>query len=170
MRRKENIQRIQKHGPPKVYLTRLESDFSFLGDFDLCVSTFTLHYVKNVTDVVARISARVRLGGSLILQYDISRANEILNILKGEYDDIRVTYWGRPHCHIYPDDQSVEHLVALVREELAIPNFPEGHTQVYICARGKKNPPSRSNAMPDIIDEGNGLFIVNRDAPLLGLN
>jgi hypothetical protein len=62
LKRPPNPQVIQKRGRPAVYLVRLESDFSFLGSFDLCVSTFTLGYVADRLDVITRLSERVAAG------------------------------------------------------------------------------------------------------------
>ncbi len=148
---------------PEVYLMRLESDFSFLGSFELCVSTFTLEYVQDRFDVVQRLSDRVSQNGSLIVEGPLSTLERHMKQIEPCYTDIKVVYWGLHGWDRKMTGAEFEH--ATFREIFA-PNVAAGHERFYLFARGKKGGASAAGPRPTTTYDG-GLFIVVNDIPYL---
>lgn len=155
---------------PKVYLMRLESDFSFLGEFDLCVCTRTLLYVADHVDVVRRLSERVDKGGALIVENEIAHVDRYLALLNNQYEDVSVTYWAYDGCNEmcsdmpeWSDTKPPQAFIDLTNREMHAPNVREGHSRFLLFAKNKKimaHP--KSGARPEIMFD-NGLFIVKAD-------
>lgn len=156
---------IRERGAPDVFLMRLENDFSFLGAFDLCVSTFTMDYVENRNDAIMRLSDRVEKDGSLILQANLNDSAELIRKIRRQYEYCDVTYCGIEEGVGYfgADEQE---FARLTRHEMDAPNVPEGHTYFYLFATGKKSAAAAAGPVPEMIED-NGLRIVKSDMPKL---
>jgi hypothetical protein len=163
LRLEDNIAVMRERGEPELYLALLEKDISFLGDFDLCVSTFTLIYVEDKLDTVARLSDRVRRGGTLLFQVPaLGTGEEYLRLLSPHYDTVEIVYWGMAHTNFFMEPFDKPRFKELERAEMEAPNTPEGHSDFYVRAFGKRTDPSPQGPTPELIRDG--LFrIVARD-------
>jgi hypothetical protein len=159
---------------PEVYLMRLESDFSFLGEFDLCVCTRTIFYVDDRFDVIQRLSARVKDGGALIFDDYIEHVDRYLALLKDQYEDVSVVYWGLEGCNelcpnmpTWSHEKPPEAFTKLTHKEMFAPNRREGHSRFYLFAQNKKKVAQAPvGPRPEIIKD-DGLLIVKADIPRL---
>lgn len=158
---------------PDLYAMRLQSDFSFLGTFDFAVSTNTLVYVPEYADVAARMSDRVREGGSMIITDDMPRLDDYVRVLAPHYKNLVIFYWGYGPCVDYLTDMPLwdyEPVTPRFREltelELSRPNTPDGHKHFYLIASKKKSGPGPEGPKPDMSFEA-GVHIVNADRPHL---
>jgi hypothetical protein len=159
---------------PEVYLMRLESDFSFLGEFDLCVCTRTIFYVADRFDVLQRLSARVKEGGALIFDDDIVHLDRYLDLLNDQYESISVIYWALDGCNEtcpnmpeWSHEKPPETFIRLTDKEMHAPNCRDGHSRFYLFGQNKKRVTQATiGARPEIIDD-NGLLVVKADIPHL---
>ena len=155
---------------PEVYLMNLESDFSFLGEFDLSVCTRTIAYVADRFDVVQRLSARVKKGGALIFDDYIEHLDRYLALLHDEYESISVIYCGFEGCDEvcanmpnWAHKKPPEAFLQLTHKEMHAPNVREGHSRFYLFAQNKKTVAQETTgARPEIIED-DGLFVVKAD-------
>ena len=148
----------------EVYAMRLETDFSFLGTFDLVVSTQTLIYVEDPLAVVRRLSDRVGHGGSLIFDYKLEEGSEkFRSVLATDYANVDIVYYGFEDCFdVAPKDRLFE----LVEREMKAPNLPDNHGWFYLIARNKQKDAVAGGLPPAMIHEGN-LHVVEMDLPFL---
>jgi len=167
LQREPNPQIIQKRGLPTIYVMRLETEFSFLGAFDLCVSTFTLIYLKDPVHVIARLSERVKQGGALIVQLGPEYHARAMAVLEPHYASVEAVFCGAPELNTFADRSDAQ-IEELTRAEMAAPNVPGEHAYLYICARGKRAPESPSLAAPAIVQDS-GLQVVEMDIPFLDM-
>ncbi len=131
----DNIVITRERGVPELYLMLLDRDMSFLGDFDLCVSTFTLIYVKDTLDVVGRLSDRVRRGGTLLFQTPAEgNGDDLLGLLSPHYEKVEIVYWGMEHTNFFMNKFDKPRLNELQRAEMEAPNSPKGHSDFYVRA------------------------------------
>ena len=152
-------------GPtPLVYLMRLQSDFSFLGLFDLCVSTGTLEYVPEREDVVGRLSKAVRRGGSLIVSDEIRWLESYIKLLEPHYRQLEIVYWSSSETGFM--DEQIEHprVLELSRLEMSLPNRRELHAAFYLVGQSKVTEDTHHSPAPKMSNEG-GLMIVEHDLP-----
>jgi len=161
---------------PEVYLMRLESDFSFLGTFDVCVCTNTLPYIQDHVGLVKRLSARVRGGGSLIVENSVRYLPGYIEAIGAEYEDVDVVYWGYKDCDVLLENVSAwgnepptEQFLELTLKELNAPNMAEGHAYFYLHARRKKTLPVAKAPAPEIVND-DGLFVVVKDIPFVKMD
>ena len=137
----KRIQRqIAKRSTPRIFLTRLDSDLSYLGSFEMCVCTHTLSYVSDAAQSVRNLSRLVVKGGTLILQGEIEELSSILNELGGDYADIEIVYYGIPQSDYQLPAYDIAEYERLTKIELEAKNIPEGHSNFFIVARNKKFP------------------------------
>jgi len=176
LKRSPNGRVIEKRGFPEVYLMRLESDFSFLGSFDLCVCTNTIDYINDHMDVLQRLSDRVGSGGSLLVEDTVGYVDTYRKALSRHYEQIDIVYWGFKECdqpqhflysatEVGPTPEFLE----LFKKEMDAPNIPDGHDRFFLIAQKKRSPAGPSAPRPDIIED-NGLLIVRRDIPHLKMS
>jgi hypothetical protein len=164
-----NAEIIAERGMPHVYLQRLESDFSYLGAFDLVACTFTLEYVQDRLSAALRLSDRVSRGGTCLLEGELKDGGaRIVEAIAPLYDRVHVTYWGTPATNRLLENFSDPAFVPLTQQELRTANVPEGHDRFYISAFGKKADPGAAGPRPEIIADS-GLFIVKSEIPYLRL-
>jgi hypothetical protein len=158
---------------PTVFQMRLESDFSFLEDFDMVVCTQTIFYVEDRLDVLRRLSQRVKRGGSLIVDDHVESAADFVAAVEADYEDVQIVYHGFENCgatfkkmpklrNMVPEPQFME----LCYREMTAPNRPEGHTSFYMIARNKKADAAPPGPTPELVYD-KGLFVVRKDAPFL---
>ncbi len=139
--REENQDWILNNGPPRAYVTALESDFSAAGSFDLCVCTHTLFYIaEKKPDVIARLVERVNVGGSFIVNDDIDHLPMHLDIVGPQFAALEVIYYGCARTNAF--EPNPRKSFALSLEEMNTPNTPEGHSHFYLLATKKKLPAS----------------------------
>jgi SAM-dependent methyltransferase len=164
----EHVAMMQERGIPELYLMLLESDFSFLGEFDLCVSTFTLCYAKDSVDVVSRLAERLRPGGSLLFQDTLEKTEQYLKALAPHFEHVEAIYWGMANTNFFMEPFVKPEFSALQRQEMEAPNTPEGHSDVYIRATGKRTGAAPAAPVPEIVIDGL-LRLVAADIPQLVL-
>ena len=163
-----NVVPLASGEKPEIYLMRLESDFSFLGPFDMCVCTDTIYYVQDPLDLVIRLANLVQKNGALILSdIDLARLPDYLALLKHRFADIETIYWGHADLNRYDKAWSEEDIRKLTRAEMEKPNTPDQHSHFYIRASGKHVAPlDLTSPMPAAIDY-QGLRIVKEEVPYL---
>jgi SAM-dependent methyltransferase len=164
----EHVAMMRERGLPELYLMLLESDFSFLGEFDLCVSTFTLCYAKDSVDVVCRLAERLRPGGTLLFQDTPEKAARYLEALAPHFEEVEAIYWGMPHTNFFMEPFDKPRFTELQREEMEAPNTPDGHSELYIRATGKRSGAAPAAPVPEIVTDGL-LRLVAADIPQLVL-
>lgn len=164
----ENAQFMRERGLPELYLMLMESDFSFLGAFDLCVSTFTLCYAKDSYDVVGRLAARLRRGGTLLFQDTRDKAERYRQLLLPHFERVEIVYWGMQHTNVFIEPFVKPQFAELQRQEMEAPNTPEGHSDIYVRATGKKTDAAPAAPVPKIVVDGL-LRLVEADIPHLVL-
>jgi SAM-dependent methyltransferase len=164
---------IAEKGAPEVYLMRLEREFSFLGLFDLCVCTQTIDYAENPIDVGLRLAARVKPGGSFLLDDVVERAPAYIAALSDAFERLEIVYWGHAAANInfknmpaLANQPPPPDFTALFEREMTAANEPEGHNHFYLRASGKKATAQSEGEVPEMIVEG-GLRIVKADMPHL---
>lgn len=172
-----NPQLIAKRGEPEVYLMRLQSDFSFLGLFDLCVCTQTLLYVDYSLDVLSRLSEVVGKGGTLIIDAAAAHAEAFQAVLSPHYDSVDTVYYGYEGCNAFDDAAPTPDLAAqseqfmmLTEREMNAPNVAEGHSNFYMIGRKKKESRSAPPGPTPVIENDRGLNIVVMDIPYLKMD
>lgn len=155
--------------PPEVYLMRMQSDFSFIEPVDLAVTTFTLVQIPDPdkTKALEGLIGRVKVGGSMIVEERCEYLDPIAGILEKNFRNVEILYWGFEGCYFPDPDIALDDVLSLSKLEMAMPNTREGHERFYIRATGKFSAPEPMSARPDMVRDGDHLYIVKADLPAL---
>lgn len=159
LERPENQDWIRTHGQPLAYIVPLESDFSSVGAFDLCICTNTLSCVETKKDIVTRLAERVNTQGSLIVSDERESLPDVLDALSPAFTSLTLIYYGSERTNRFEPDSSTSFALSL--EEMNASNTPAGHSHFYVLATGKKFEASPSAPSLKIPLRGNLYVIQN---------
>ena len=155
--------------PPRVYLTRLEGDFSFIGGVDLCVCSNTMLYIKDKKATLARFQKNIKSGGALLIDDDIGELDNYLSFVTGQFARIDVVFFGYEGCDVIDDQMAQDEIISLTKMEMLVGNDREGHSRFYLKATGKVGQAGPFSPTPELVED-NGLFIVKSDIPFLKMD
>jgi SAM-dependent methyltransferase len=139
----------------ELYIGDMDEVIPLLGEFDVCVSTGTLGYVRDADKVLVDLAKAVSLGGNLFVTHrpgvngSMTIATRWARLLAAEFASVKIVYYGcaeaelvEPHLRgSVTDDETRNQLILQYSQiEARAANIPNTHYAFYLRALRKQTP------------------------------